>query len=242
LTVVTPDGGYSDSLTNPAGGDYDFYPGNPGSVGDVQITWTNTSAGSTAWHTPGTYSFIIPEYTTLKFTLSGGGGGQSGTGQTPVIGFGGFQQIIAAYPGQDGQAGGTATVTGITGWNPAAFGGNGGHQDWNGSGFVNARGDDGVRYDGDNPPGKGGGAGGGHDGSLHRFGVPNPYEGAPGGDGALVTKTFTRGAAGSPVPGQVVQCTVPAGGQAGHFFIAAGVLGDTWSDAGQDGWIQIDWT
>jgi hypothetical protein len=233
-------------------GSYDYYPGNQGAAGDVMITWVQTGAGSIAYNTPGSFQFTVPEYTTIGFELAGAGGGEGGlvtedTYHYP-IGPGRTNPMIA---GTDGESGGAARLTGLSGWEPIAYGGSGGSTSLLPGGFTWAKlpGAHGSAVGGDIGSADGAGAKGGAGGWMATWGnAPGvqDLDGGPGGNGALVRRSFSRGAPGSPIPGQTLTLSVPAGGNQGYFNFTADQIaaGPTLSMAnpGQNGWIKINWS
>lgn len=145
-------------------------------------------AGSRSWTSPGTYSFTVPPYSTMRIDVRGAGGG--GGGSTYDIGL----------PGANGSAGGNASVssTGLVG-----RGGSGGQ-----GSYYNTPGKaaNGTASGGNVLNSTGGGAAGGVGGT---YGIT---KGGNGGNGGRAVSDFAPGALGV---GATLTVTVPSGGAGG---------------------------
>jgi hypothetical protein len=145
-------------------------------------------AGSRSFTSPGTYSFTIPVYSTLRIDVRGAGGG------------GGGSTYDAGYPGSNGAAGGDATVSGT------GLRGNGG------------AGGQGSYYNKPGKAASGSGSGGnvlnstgaGADGGVG--GTYGATKGGDGGDGGRAVSDYGPGALGV---GATLTVTVPSGGNGG---------------------------
>ena len=144
--------------------------------------------GSWSIATPGTYSFVVPAYSTLRIDVRGAGGG--GGGSTYDVG----------YPGGNGTAGGAASVSGA---GLVAYGGEAGQGSYYSQPGKAASG---SAAGGNVLNSVGGGAPGGV-GGTYGF-----TKGGDGGDGGRAVSDFVPGAL---APGTVLTVTVPAGGVGG---------------------------
>jgi hypothetical protein len=196
-----------------------FFAGTAGTNGSITFIWNE----SALYNVPGTYTFIVPNYTTLTVTIdgaSGGGGSSSGT-----IASGGL-----VHPGNDGGAGAGITsfqavanlvaqsATGGTGAPNASSPGSNGTNGTASGGTINTTG-------GGNKAGKGGIS-------------SNTNFGGFGGIGGFVSKTFAKG---DLTPGSGITVKVGTGGTG-----ASAVAGDNPisnpGDAGSNGSVNITWT
>ena len=152
---------------------------------------------------PGTVTYTVPDYATIMFELKGGGGSQgSSTGPYPRTDGAAIELAV-------GTDGGDATVAalGLT----AKGGKGGGIYDLTNK-VAGPVGADGVGTGGDVNTAGGGATGG----SGKYAGLDTYFNGSAGGAGAYVKRTYVRGQAGAPNPGDVLTLTVPKGGsQAG---------------------------
>lgn len=143
-------------------------------------------AGSWSRTSPGTYSFTVPVYSTLRIDVRGAGGG--GGGSTYDIG----------ASGQNGAGGGDATAAGLRG-----RGGAGGQGSlYNRPGKAS----NGTASGGNVLNSTGGGANGGVGGTY------GTTKGGDGGDGGRAVSDFAPGALGV---GGTITVTVPSGGNGG---------------------------
>ena len=148
---------------------------------------------------PGTVQYIVPEYATIMFELKGGGGSQgSSTGPYPRS----DGATIYLARGTDGEDA-TCAALGLV-----AKGGQGGAYYDLTNNAAGANGADGVGTGGDVNTTGGGALGG----SGRYAGLTNYFNGSAGGAGAYVRKTYVRGQAGAPSPGDVLTLTIPIGG------------------------------
>lgn len=164
-------------------------------------------AGSWSRTGPGTYSFTVPVYSTLRIDARAAGGG--GGGSTYDVG----------AAGQNGTAGGNATVSG-TGM--IARGGAAGQ-----GSYYNKPGKaaNGTASGGNVLNSTGGGADGGVGGTY------GATKGGDGGDGGRVVSDFAPGAL---APGTVLTIVVPTGGNGGAGQVAGA--------KGANGAVYISWT
>ena len=150
-------------------------------------------AGSWERTSPGSYSFTVPHYSTLRIDVRGAGGG--GGGSTYDVG----------YPGSNGAAGGYATVSGT------GLQGNGG------------AGGQGSYYSRPGKAASGSGSGGNvlnSTGGGANGGVGGTYGSTKGGDGGDGGRAVSDIAPGAIAPGTVLTVTVPSGGGGGAGQIA----------------------
>ena len=148
---------------------------------------------------PGTVTYTVPDYATIMFELKGGGGSEgSSTGPYPRSD-GATIYLAAGTDGEDA----TIDALGLV-----AKGGKGGGTYNLTTKAAGAVGADGVGTGGDVNTTGGGAAGG----SAKYAGMTNYLNGSAGGAGAYVKKTYVRGQAGAPNPGDVLVLTVPIGG------------------------------
>jgi hypothetical protein len=196
--------GVNGAAPAPGGQQPGGYTGDDGYI-RVETTCSQT-AKFTEVFSPGSYQFVVPDYTTLKVTMAGGGGG--GANQY-------FMEPLV-YPGKPG---GNSTFLGLT-----ALGGIAGNcppalpfQDnpspsqppplpaGASGGDINSIG--------------GGSKGGGGTGFTEYEGVPNvltnAYHAGDGGTAGRVVKQWNRSDAGAPQPGQVIPLVIGAGGAGG---------------------------
>ena len=155
--------------------------------------------GSSGNFGPGTHNISIPDYHTFTIRLwAGGGGGGGVTADSYTV-----NQIA-------GGTGGTSSFFGV-----AAYGGTGGYNA-SASRFGAGQGSSGSPggASGGDVNSTGGGAGGGAGAQF------NPgaflYIGGTGGAGGYAQKTWQRGAAGAPIPRQVITLVVGGGGAGGY--------------------------
>lgn len=164
-------------------------------------------AGSRSWTSPGTYTFTIPPYSTMRIDVRGAGGG------------GGGSTYDAGASGQNGAAGGNASVssTGLIG-----RGGSGGQ-----GAYYNKPGkaSSGTASGGNVVNTTGGGADGGVGGTY------GATKGGDGGDGGRAVSDYGPGALGV---GATLTITVPSGGNGGAGQVAGA--------RGGHGAVYISWT
>lgn len=202
------------------------------------------AAGSRSWTTPGAYYFEVPNYEhTLTVTLQGGSAGAHGVSSASVFPAGTaggdttFRAMVAGgspVPASrtTAGAGGTATggdtnTAGTAGAAPGTASGKGGDAPG-----TTGTGGAAVAADGNGLQGSVPGAGA--SGSRRTIST-TVYATSGTGSGGKVTKTWTRGAAGAPVPGTMEEFAVGTGGVAGD--------GATYDGgAGQTGSFGISWT
>lgn len=150
-------------------------------------------AGSRSWTSPGTYTFTIPPYSTMRIDVRGAGGG------------GGGSTYDAGASGQTGAAGGNASVsaTGLIG-----RGGSGGQ-----GSYYNKPGKaaSGTASGGNVVNTTGGGSDGGVGGTY------GATKGGDGGDGGRAVSDYGPGALGV---GATLTITVPSGGNGGAGQVA----------------------
>lgn len=174
-------------------------------------------AGSRAFNTPGTYTFVVPVYTQLSIDVQGAGGG-------------GGASNVDLYAGLPGGNGGASTVSGGN-VSMVAYGGAGGQ----GSNYYA-----GVNYyPGGNPQAAGGGASGGTNnvGGGQAGGLDGPYgwtNGQKGGNGGQCVNGYhyTNG----PAPGTTLTIVIGTGGEGGKraIYWATGANGG-------NGYVGISW-
>lgn len=170
-----------------------------GAIRSVSGSWSRTS--------PGTYQFTVPHYSTLRIDVRGAGGG--GGGSTYDVG----------AAGQNGTAGGTATVSGT------GLRGNGGSAGQGSYYNKPAKATNGSASGGNVLNSTGGGADGGIGGTY------GATKGGDGGDGGRAVSDFAPGAI---APGTVLTITVPSGGNGG--------AGQVSGAKGGNGAVYISWT
>jgi hypothetical protein len=153
-------------------------------------------------------SFVVPEYNTLTIWLKGPGGGGGGDGA-----FGG----MSWYPGGPGGVGAASTVSALSLVANSGGGGGGGY-------YISSTGDYGTAgttvYGGGGSSGSASGGdtnttGGGSAGGAYGDHPSYPGHGGSGGYGGYVLKTFTYGAPGAPVPGDILSIVIGGGGAGG---------------------------
>lgn len=150
-------------------------------------------AGSRSWTSPGTYSFTIPPYSTMRIDVRGSGGG--GGGSTYDVG----------AAGSNGTAGGAATVSGT------GLRGNGGSAGQGSYYNKPAKATNGSASGGNVLNSTGGGADGGIGGTY------GATKGGDGGDGGRAVSDYGPGAL---AVGSVLTITVPSGGNGGAGQVA----------------------
>ena len=111
----------------------------------VPIAIGGSEPGSATYSTPGTYSFTVPEYTTLAADVSGAGGGGAVSNSSTAGTQSSFNSTVIGY---GGGGGGTSTISYPVGSSGTATGGDtnttgggsaggaGGSDTWNGDNFV----------------------------------------------------------------------------------------------------------
>lgn len=197
-------------------------------------TIKTAAAAEMIYDTPGTYNFVVPDYSTLSVEVwGGGGGGGEDNGTTGAAGVASTFSTVTA----NGGAGGAGNTTGGTGGN--ASGGS--------TNLSGADGTDAMRgYSGDGGDGANGGAGGvrvtsrgsGNDGLAPAGGGSGSFDrgfsfrAGGGGGGAYATQSYTSG---DFTPGDVITVTVGAGGTGGN-----GQTSYTGGN-GADGQVAITW-
>lgn len=184
-----------------------------GGLASVKVSWTARLLTSPQiYNAPGIWTFTVPIYTQMTMTVRGGTGGG-----------GAARSINGSTSPTNGFAGGDSVFESAT---PVFSGGSGG----GGGGGFGVNGQVGTAGVSSGPAGSvatgalspGSGAAG-----------PNG-NGGPGGLSSARVMTFTRGAAGSPVPGTTIQVRIGAGGQSGDPDL--GIPFD-----GKDGDVTIGW-
>lgn len=169
-------------------------------------------AGSRDFTSPGTYSFTVPVFSTIKFDPRGAGGG------------GGGSTYDAGAAGKAGTAG-TDSVVKNGGTNLLYGNGGGG-----GAGSlynIAAAGANGTGVGGDTNT-TGGGSNGG------AGGVYGATRGGKGGDGGRAVKTYATGESGHVYKGNVLTIIVGTRGTGGAGQVAGAV--------GGHGAVYVDWT
>lgn len=156
-----------------------------GAVRSVAGSWSRTS--------PGTYSFTVPAYSTLRIDVRGAGGG------------GGGSTYDAGAAGSNGTAGGAATVSGT------GLRGNGGSAGQGSYYNKPAKATNGSASGGNVLNSTGGGANGGVGGTY------GATKGGDGGDGGRAVSDYGPGAIGV---GTTLTVTVPTGGNGGAGQVA----------------------
>jgi hypothetical protein len=194
-------------------------------------------AGSQAFTTAGTHTFIVPPYTTLTVHVWGGGGGGAGVNGYYPGAAGGASSFdgVGAYGGggaipsysymcgaaETGGSGGTGYGGSVSGGGGgqstqlcySASGGNGGNSPNGGAGGPGAvcTGAQTISYPGGNPGGGGGGTT--RDGGEgYPCGPPNSESGPGGGAGGYSTRTYS---AGQLAVGSAITVVVGDGGGGG---------------------------
>jgi hypothetical protein len=172
-------------------------------IGGANANWNVTTSspppvtpGSQNF-TAGTTNFVVPQYNTLTIWLKaagggGGGGGRYATGSSGATGGASSCAVLGLTANGGGGGAGGASPPGSTGANGASGNASGGD--------INTT---------------GGGAAGGVGGI--NYSIPSTGRGGTGGYGGYVSKTFTYGAPGAPVPGDTISVTISgsaAGGSA----------------------------
>ncbi|QNJ57341.1 hypothetical protein Dolphis_34 [Pseudomonas phage Dolphis] len=150
-------------------------------------------AGSWSRTSPGTYSFTVPPYSTMRIDVRGAGGG------------GGGSTYDAGAAGSNGAAGGAATVSGTS------LRGNGGSAGQGSYYNKPAKATNGSASGGNVVNTTGGGADGGVGGTY------GATKGGDGGDGGRAVSDYGPGAI---APGTVLTVTVPTGGNGGAGQVA----------------------
>lgn len=163
--------------------------------------------GSRSWTSPGTYTFTIPPYSTMRIDVRGAGGG------------GGGSTYDAGAAGQNGAAGGNASVSGTGLIGRGGSGGQGSY--YNKPGKSSS----GTASGGNVVNTTGGGADGGVGGTY------GATKGGDGGDGGRAVSDYGPGALGV---GATLTITVPSGGNGGAGQVAGA--------RGQHGAVYISWT
>lgn len=154
---------------------------------------TKVVPGSAAYTSPGTYTFIVPAYTTLTADVRGAGGGGAGSRYTGYY----------IYYGDNGNYSYFNAPTG----NVVGYGGNGGSgSNWNPP-VGGVQGAHGAAVGGDSNITGGGSPGG--QGSV--ITLAGSLYGGPGGYGGRAVKTW---ALGQLTPGTAITIVVGAGGAA----------------------------
>lgn len=175
--------------------------------------------GSAAYTSPGTYTFIVPPYTTLTADVRGAGGGGAGsryTGYWIYYGGNGSYSYFNAPTGNvlgNGGNGGSGTN-----WSPPVGGVQGAHGTASG-------GDSNIT---------GGGSPGGQ-GSIITIGGGSLY-GGPGGYGGRAVRTW---ALGQLTPGTAITVVVGTGGAASECEPVAIAQYNT---AGANGGVYVSWS
>jgi hypothetical protein len=188
-------------------------------------------ANSISYTTPGTFSFVCPEFNTMNVIVNAGGGG----GATFVYVNGSTFQFITTN--NDGTNGGNSSIFGLL-----AVGGTVGAE---GSRYINgpgypgptsrtpgANGANGTASGGDTNT-TGGGAAGGVGGSddIGRMG-------GNGGNGGKTVKTYN---AGDLIPGQTYTVVVGAGGN-GETQISQSTFSNANGHIGTSGNVSLSWS
>lgn len=156
-----------------------------GTLRSVAGSWSRTS--------PGTYSFTVPAYSTLRIDVRGAGGG------------GGGSTYDAGASGQTGVAGGNASVSGTGLIGRGGSCGQGAYYNQPGKAA------NGTASGGNVVNTTGGGSNGGVGGTY------GATKGGNGGDGGRAVSDYGPGAI---APGTVLTVTVPTGGNGGAGQVA----------------------
>lgn len=172
--------------------------------------------GSVSYTTPGTYSFIVPTYTSLTADVRGAGGGGAGSRYTGYWiyygGNGGASSFGGSVVGNGGSGGSGSN------WSPPVGGVQGAHGGASG-------GDSNIT---------GGGSPGGQ-GSIITIGGGSLY-GGPGGYGGRAVRTY---ALGQLTPGAAITIVVGTGGAASECEPVAIAQYNT---AGANGAVHLSWS
>lgn len=182
--------------------------------------------GSQTWSTPGSYTFVVPNFNTLSVDAKGAGGGGSGAGN----------YAGGSYLGGAGSNGGNSQffLEGV-----ASVTGNGGNGGPGGSTYQTTTpmtpGANGDGVGGDTNTSGGGANAGGYGSSTTQY---YTTYGGNGGRGGRAQKDFVSG--GALTAGQSITITVGFGGDAGWSFTLYGAY--TLPMAGQHGSVSVTWS